>query len=73
MDDVIEIGARAQSESRYFSYTFSRIGDVNAVEIGIVEIAALDAPDFVVHLLPFGGRIDVDFHIGQCAACLRRL
>ena len=31
----------------------------------IVEEVALDAPDFVVHLVPFDARIDVDLHRGS--------
>ena len=31
----------------------------------IVEEVALDAPDFVVHLLPLGARVHVNFHVRQ--------
>src|SRR5580704_18575668 len=30
--------------------------------IRVVEEIAFDAPDFVVHLFPFGARLDPDFH-----------
>ena len=32
------------------------------MKVRIVEEVALDAPDFVVHLLPFGARINPHFH-----------
>jgi hypothetical protein len=64
VDDVVQIGARAERVQVFFVLLLG-VGHVEAVQIGIVEEAALDAPHFVVHLLPFGKRIDVDFHVGS--------
>src|SRR2546430_11412397 len=35
----------------------------------VVKEVALDSPNFVVHLVPFGARVNVDFHLIelQCA------
>ena len=53
--------ARERCDSRYGSYFFSAAFEIEPVKVGIVEEIALDAPGFVVHLLPFLPRIHAHF------------
>ena len=64
VDDVIQVGARGERIQILFVLLFA-VGRIHAVQVGIVEVAALDAPHLVIHLLPFGDGIDVHFHIGH--------
>src|SRR5208283_1920484 len=50
--DVVNIGLISRDQALH----------VGAVEVGIVEEVALNPPNFPVHLLPFGARINVYLH-----------
>src|SRR5262249_36003406 len=51
--DVVEV--RQESLTRRL--------EIEAVEAGVVEEVAFDAPDFVIHLLPLGARIDAHLDV----------
>src|ERR1700682_5711679 len=69
MENVVQIGSRGQRIEKLLVLLFA-VGRIDAVQIWIVEIAALDAPHFVIHLFPFGHRVDVHFHVGQLESTL---
>src|SRR5690348_17664162 len=64
---------RRPPRSTLFPYTTLFRSDIQAVMTGIVEKVALDAPDFVVHLIPFHARIDKYFHRAQVQCAFPRL
>ena len=47
--------------------------EVETVEIGIVQEVTLDAVHFLIHLAPFGARIDADFEIIHLEPAVARL
>ena len=64
LEDIVQVGARGE-RIQIFLVFLLRIGGIHAVQIGIVEVAALDAPYLVVHLFPLGDGVHVDFDRGQ--------
>ncbi len=64
MENVVQIGSRGERVEVLLVFFFA-VGRIDAVQIRVVKIAALDAPHFVIHLLPFGDWIDAYFHVSQ--------
>src|SRR6478672_3926031 len=61
VEQVVEIGATTECLQVWRIFLFGR-RNVQSVMIRIVEEVALDAPNFVVHLVPLDTRVDVNFH-----------
>src|SRR5271165_6636340 len=66
----VAASARALQVRRVFLFRF---GKIQAMEIRGIEEVALNAPYFVIHLIPFGARVDVDFHAVEFQLALARL
>ena len=69
LEDVVQVGAR-RKRIQILLVLLLRIRGIHAVQIRIVEVAALDAPHLVVHLFPLADGIHVDFDIGQLQGAL---
>ena len=72
VEQVIQIGASGQA-LQIGSVLLLRGIDVQPVMVWIVQEIALDAPNLVVHLVPFGARVNVNFHLIQFECTVSRL
>ena len=63
--EVGELAARGEAGEVGLIFGFDFV-DVEAVEMGIVEEVALDAPGFAVHLASLGAGIDDGEHAADC-------
>ena len=59
--EVVAIGDRRQQLGIFVAHFFP----IDAVHGGFVEVVALLPPDFIEHLLPLGGGIDLHSHAGE--------
>ena len=64
VEEVVQVSASCQT-LQIGSVFLLRGIDVQSVVTRIIEKVALDAPYLVVHLVPFGARVNVNLHLVQ--------
>ena len=68
---IVEVGASAQTLQVPRVLLLGGV-EVEPMMVRVVEEVPLDAPHFVVHLVPFGARVDVSFHFVHLQRALAR-